>query len=98
LTIPSNFKARALYYVDEEAAVRLYSPNEPCLLDCDIKEFVSSLFWVLEHKRLERSREKLDKVTLLLAPFEKKDIIGLDLESRANKRKYELYDIFFKGY
>jgi trafficking protein particle complex subunit 9 len=45
---------------------------------------------VLEHKRLERSREKLDKVTLLLAPFEKKDIIGLDLESRANKRKYNL--------
>lgn len=88
LTIPSNFKARALYYVDEEAAVRPFSPNEPCLLDCDIKEFVSSLFWVLEHKRLERSREKLDKVTLLLAPFEKKDIIGLDLESRANKRKY----------
>ncbi|XP_059485985.1 protein brunelleschi [Neocloeon triangulifer] len=87
LTIPSNFKARALYYVDEEAASRPFSANEPCLLDCDIREFVSSLFWVLEHKRLERSREKLDKVTLLLAPFEKKDIIGLDLESRANKRK-----------
>lgn len=97
LTIPSNFKARALYYVDEEAAVRPFSPNEPCLLDCDIKEFVSSLFWVLEHKRLERSREKLDKVTLLLAPFEKKDIIGLDLESRANKRKYDSNHFWPKG-
>ncbi|XP_065336501.1 protein brunelleschi [Cloeon dipterum] len=87
LSIPSNFKARALYYVDEDAAVRVVSDSEPCLLDSDIREFVSSLFWVLEHKRLERSREKLDKVTLLLAPFEKKDIIGLDLESRSNKRK-----------
>ena len=35
----------------------------------------------------ERSREKLDRVPLLLAPFERKDIVGLDLESRANKKR-----------
>lgn len=35
----------------------------------------------------ERSREKLDRVPLLLAPFERKDIVGLDLESRTNKKK-----------
>ncbi|CAG2067080.1 unnamed protein product, partial [Timema podura] len=75
---PSNFKARALRYHDGEACVQL---------EGQITEFLSSLFWVLESKRLERSREKVDKVSLLLAPFEKKDFVGLDLESRVNRKR-----------
>ncbi|KAJ8881936.1 hypothetical protein PR048_018423 [Dryococelus australis] len=75
---PSNFKARALRYHDGEACVGM---------EAQISEFLSSLFWVLESKRLERSREKVEKVSLLLAPFEKKDIVGLDLESRTNRKR-----------
>ncbi|KAL1513674.1 hypothetical protein ABEB36_003053 [Hypothenemus hampei] len=75
---PSNFKTRALYY-DEVA---------PCAdLENQIVEFINALFWVLESKRLERSREKLERVSLLFAPFEKKDFIGLDMESRQNKKR-----------
>lgn len=77
-TTPSNFKTRALFY--DEAG--------PCSdLETQLNEFVNSLFWVLESKRLERSREKLERVSLLLAPFEKKDFVGLDMESRNNKKR-----------
>lgn len=75
-TTPSNFKTRALFYADETC------PD----LEAQITECLNSLFWILESKRLERSREKVDRVSLLLAPFEKKDFIGLDLES-GNMRK-----------
>ncbi|KAJ8925963.1 hypothetical protein NQ315_009816 [Exocentrus adspersus] len=77
-TTPSNFKTRALFY-DE---------TSPCVdLETQLNEFINSLFWVLESKRLERSREKLERVSLLLAPFEKKDFVGLDMESRNNKKR-----------
>lgn len=56
-------------------------------MESQITDFISSLFWVLESKRLERSREKLERVSLLLAPFEKKDFVGLDMESRNNKKR-----------
>ncbi|XP_015605441.1 protein brunelleschi [Cephus cinctus] len=74
---PSNFKTRAVFYADESC------PD----LEAQIAECLNSLFWILESKRLERSREKIDRVSLLLAPFEKKDFIGLDLESRNNKKR-----------
>lgn len=75
---PSNFKTRALFY----------NESGPCSdLEDQLIEFIHSLFWILESKRLERSREKLERVTLLLAPFEKKDFVGLDLESRNNKKR-----------
>lgn len=45
-------------------------------LEQNVAELINSLFWVVESKRLERSREKLEKVSLLLAPFEKKDFVG----------------------
>ncbi|KOX80449.1 Trafficking protein particle complex subunit 9 [Melipona quadrifasciata] len=74
---PSNFKTRAVFYTDETC------PD----LETHVMECLNSLFWILESKRLERSREKIDRVSLLLAPFEKKDFIGLDLESRNNKKR-----------
>lgn len=77
-TTPDNFKTRALFY-DESG---------PCAdLESQLNEFINSLFWVLESKRLERSREKLERVSLLLAPFEKRDFVGLDMESRNNKKR-----------
>lgn len=77
-TTPSNFKTRALFY----------NENDPCVdLEAHLNDFINSLFWVLESKRLERSREKLERVSSMLAPFEKKDFIGLDIESRNNKKK-----------
>ncbi|CAB0008431.1 unnamed protein product [Nesidiocoris tenuis] len=79
-TPPSNFKSRGVYFGNEA------DPESPALEDL-ISEFISSLFWVLESKRHERSREKIDKVSLLLAPFEKKDFVGLDMESRSNKKR-----------
>jgi hypothetical protein len=78
LSTPSNFKTRALFYEDCEDCVGL---------EDQISEFLSSLFWVLESKRLERSREKVERVSLLLAPFERKDFVGLDLESRSNRKR-----------
>ncbi|PSN54921.1 hypothetical protein C0J52_01648 [Blattella germanica] len=78
LSTPSNFKTRALFYEDCEACAGLEE---------QISEFLSSLFWVLESKRLERSREKVERVSLLLAPFERKDFVGLDLESRSNRKR-----------
>lgn len=76
-TTPTNFKTRALFYGDDVCTD----------LEAQISEFINSLFWVLESKRLERSREKIERVTLLLAPFEKKDFVGLDMESRNNKKR-----------
>lgn len=65
-----------------------YDETDPCIdLESQLTEFINSLFWVLESKRLERSREKLERVSLLLAPFEKKDFVGLDMESRNNKKR-----------
>lgn len=60
---PSNFKTRALFYPTSEHAVNIES---------QLQEFVSSLFWVLESKRLDKSQEKLERPPLLCAPFERK--------------------------
>lgn len=66
-TTPSNFKTHAMFYGE----------NDPVTdLEQNVADLINSLFWVVESKRLERSREKLEKVTLLLAPFEKKDFVG----------------------
>lgn len=78
LVMPTIFKSRGFFYVE----------NSSCSnLETRMTDFISSLFWILESKRLERSREKFDKVSLLLAPFEKKDFVGLDMESRNNKKR-----------
>ncbi|XP_008555730.1 protein brunelleschi [Microplitis demolitor] len=76
-TPPSNFKTRAIYYHDE------LCPS----LENQVMECLNALFWILESKRLKRLREKIDRAPLLRAPFEKKELIGLDLESRNNRKK-----------
>ncbi|KAI8439529.1 hypothetical protein MSG28_013279, partial [Choristoneura fumiferana] len=77
-TTPSNFKTHAMFYGENDPV-----PD----LEHNVAELINSLFWVVESRRLERSREKLEKVSLLLAPFEKKDFVGLDMESRNNKKR-----------
>ncbi|XP_055918283.1 protein brunelleschi [Eupeodes corollae] len=77
-TTPPNFKSRAI----------LYRENDPCAdLETLITEFANSLFWVLDAKRLDRSREKVEKIQLLFAPFEKRDFVGIDLESRNGRKR-----------
>ena len=78
MVLPTIFKSRGFFY----------SENSTCSnLESRVTDFIHSLFWILESKRLERSKEKFDKVSLLLAPFEKKDFVGLDMESRVNKKR-----------
>ena len=77
-TTPSNFKAQAFFYRE----------NDICSdLESHMVDFVNALFWVLESRRLERSREKVEKVALLIAPFERRDFVGLDMESRNNRKR-----------
>lgn len=78
MVLPTIFKSRGFFYTE----------NSSCSnLETRINDFINALFWILESKRLERSKEKFDKVSLLLAPFEKKDFVGLDMESRNNKKR-----------
>ncbi|XP_063537135.1 protein brunelleschi [Cydia strobilella] len=77
-TTPSNFKTHAMFYGENDPV-----PD----LEQNVADLINALFWVVESRRLERSREKLEKVSLLLAPFEKKDFVGLDMESRNNKKR-----------
>ena len=78
MVLPTVFKSRGFFYAE----------NNTCLnLESRVTDFIHSLFWILESKRLERTKEKFDKVALLLAPFEKKDFVGLDMESRVNKKR-----------
>ena len=78
LVLPTIFKSRGFFYTENNSC-----PN----LESRVNDFIHSLFWILESKRLERTKEKFDKVALLLAPFEKKDFVGLDMESRVNKKR-----------
>ncbi|XP_027748006.1 trafficking protein particle complex subunit 9 [Empidonax traillii] len=53
-----------------------------------IEDFIESLFIVLESKRLDRATDKSgDKIPLLCVPFEKKDFVGLDTDSRHYKKR-----------
>ncbi|XP_071804005.1 trafficking protein particle complex subunit 9-like [Asterias amurensis] len=67
-----------------------YSGFDNCeQLEDHVKDFASSLFWVLESKRLDRKNDKSDKLPLLMAPFERKDMVGIDTETRTFKRKVQ---------
>ncbi|XP_076862208.1 trafficking protein particle complex subunit 9 isoform X2 [Brachyhypopomus gauderio] len=53
-----------------------------------VEDFVESIFIVLESKRLDRTTDKAgDKIPLLCVPFEKKDFVGLDTDSRHYKKR-----------
>ncbi|XP_046452687.1 protein brunelleschi-like isoform X2 [Daphnia pulex] len=68
----------------------LYYPSlDKCVtLEADLQDFVSSLFWVLESKRLVSiSNIDKEKQPFLCAPFERKDLIGMDLESRTHRKR-----------
>nr|XP_022294206.1 trafficking protein particle complex subunit 9-like [Crassostrea virginica] len=74
---------------DSTGAEVVFFPN---ILDCHdleekLKEFVVSLFFVLEGKRLDRSFERHDRIQLLCAPFERKDYIGLDTDTKSFRKK-----------
>nr|XP_006635914.2 PREDICTED: trafficking protein particle complex subunit 9 isoform X1 [Lepisosteus oculatus]XP_015212807.1 PREDICTED: trafficking protein particle complex subunit 9 isoform X1 [Lepisosteus oculatus] len=53
-----------------------------------VEDFIESIFIVLESKRLDRATDKSgDKIPLLCVPFEKKDFVGLDTDSRHYKKR-----------
>ena len=78
LTTPNNFKTRPLFYSSEDNCDNLES---------DMSEFISSLFWVLESKRLDKSYERQERIPLLCAPFERNNFVGIDMDSRSNRRR-----------
>lgn len=51
LSTPSNFKSRDVYYANDN------DPNPS--IEMHLNEFLLSLFWVLDAKRLEKSKEKV---------------------------------------
>ncbi|KAM6457563.1 trafficking protein particle complex subunit 9 isoform 2-T5 [Liasis olivaceus] len=64
------------------------SYNECENVEKRIEDFIESLFIVLESKRLDRAIDKSgDKIPLLCVPFEKKDFVGLDTDSRHYKKR-----------
>ena len=65
--------AEVVFYPDLEHA------ND---LEERLKEFATSLFFVLEGKRLDRSFERTERLQLLCAPHEKKVFVGLDTDSK----------------
>uniref|UniRef100_A0A8D0V8X6 Trafficking protein particle complex subunit 9 n=1 Tax=Sus scrofa TaxID=9823 RepID=A0A8D0V8X6_PIG len=69
--------------------VAFYPSYEDCAtVEKRIEDFIESLFIVLESKRLDRATDKSgDKIPLLCVPFEKKDFVGLDTDSRHYKKR-----------
>jgi hypothetical protein len=51
-------------------------------LEETLQDYVASLFWILDSKRLDRSYERQDKPPLLMTPFEKKESVGIDTDTR----------------
>uniref|UniRef100_A0A3Q1I560 Trafficking protein particle complex 9 n=1 Tax=Anabas testudineus TaxID=64144 RepID=A0A3Q1I560_ANATE len=69
--------------------VAFYPSFEDCPdVEKRVEDFVGSIFIVLESKRLDRATDKSgDKIPLLCVPFEKKDFVGLDTDSRHYKKR-----------
>ncbi|GCB70242.1 hypothetical protein scyTo_0012576 [Scyliorhinus torazame] len=69
--------------------VAFYSSYDECeTIEKKVEDFIESLFIVLESKRLDRATDKSgDKIQLLCVPFEKKDFVGLDTDSRHYKKR-----------
>ncbi|KAM8966802.1 trafficking protein particle complex subunit 9 [Pelodytes ibericus] len=72
---------------------RIDVASYPNYEDCEavekrVEDFIESLYIVLESKRLDRTSEKSgEKVPLLYVPYEKKDFVGLDPDSRHYKKR-----------
>ncbi|XP_074543544.1 trafficking protein particle complex subunit 9 isoform X2 [Halichoeres trimaculatus] len=69
--------------------VAFYPSFEDCSdVEKRVEDFVESIFIVLESKRLDRATDKSgDKIPLLCVPFERKDFVGLDTDSRHYKKR-----------
>ncbi|KAG8179884.1 hypothetical protein JTE90_017416 [Oedothorax gibbosus] len=66
----------------------LYQSGESAeLLEKELREFLHSVFWILESKRLDRSYEKQEKVPFLMAPFERRNFVGIDTDTKVFKRR-----------
>ena len=63
----------------------------------DTVDFITGIFWILESRRREEVQRECrqERMSLRCTPFEKKDFVGLDLDSRANKKciygRYQKY-------
>ena len=68
-----NTGAEVVFYPDTEGTIDLEER---------LRELIISLFFVLEGKRLDRSFERTEKLQLLCAPFEKRDLQGIDTDSK----------------
>lgn len=54
----------------------------------DLQSLVHVIFWSLERRRQEvHHLDHTGKIHLLCAPFERRDFVGLDMDSRVNKRR-----------
>jgi len=80
---PSWFHAQS----HKTRLLKYYGENYSNGLKADIQDFISSLFWILESKRVEATRDTSERIPLLCAPFERKDFVGLDMESRNNRKR-----------
>ena len=80
---PSWFNA----HTHKTQLLQYHNNSYHAALNADIQDFISSLFWILESKRVEATRDTSDKIPLLCAPFERKDFVGLDMESRNNRKR-----------
>ena len=57
-------------------------------LEKDLTNYLQTLFRMMLELRVERMEQDASgKVPLMCAPFERRDFVGLDLESRQNKRR-----------
>ncbi|XP_075437898.1 trafficking protein particle complex subunit 9 isoform X2 [Ascaphus truei] len=69
--------------------VAFYPSYEECeTVEKRVEDFIESLFIVLKTKRLDRTSDKSgEKIPLLYVPYEKKDFVGLDPDSRHFKKR-----------
>ncbi|XP_013391061.1 trafficking protein particle complex subunit 9 [Lingula anatina] len=85
---PSGSRRSSSRGKDPKSHIWFYADIDKCPdLEEKVKEFVMTLFWVLEGKRLDRSFEK--KMQLISAPFEKKDMVGVDVENKPIPQRAE---------
>ena len=70
----NNFSAG----ITSSAVLAYSSPELSDDLEERISEFASSLFWVIESKRLSSLQERPDRLQCIYAPCERKDVDSLD--------------------